>query len=190
MKGYTMSKIDERKSAAANLVELFKGLIAALPEDTEWTMDAKDVIRLSADVMNSANRQLFPNAESLGAAISGTLMQEYNLRDKAGFEACKEFGMYFATLYNAEPDAFAPTSSRLELLKSAFFVVLKDELVTVSDLAKKIEGELATNRALVKADISAGRLKAKKMGKQYFIEPQDAAEWLANPARGSRSKSE
>lgn len=189
-KGNIMSKIEERKSAAAQLVELYKGLIAALPEDTEWGIEAKDVIRISADVMNSANRKLFPNEESLGAAIAGTIMQEYNLRSEIGFEACKAFGMYFATIYDAEPDAFSPQSRRLELLKSAFFIVLADALVTVSDLAKKLEGEIATNRALVKNDIAAGRLKAKKMGKQYFIEPQDAAEWLSNPARGSRRKAE
>lgn len=183
-----MSKIEERKSAAATLVELYKGLISALPENGD--MDANSIIRIAADVMNTASRQLFPNNESLGAAIAGTIMQEWNLRSEVGFEACKAFGMYFSTIYDAEPDAFAPHSRRLELLKSAFLVLVADEILTVSDLARKIEGELATNRALIKRDIRDGRLKAKKIGNQYNIAAQDAAEWLANPARGSRTDSE
>jgi hypothetical protein len=49
---------------------------------------------------------------------------------------------------------------------------------------------LPTGRAYIKAEIGAKRLAATKQGKQWSIREDDLLEWLANPRRGSRSKSE
>ena len=182
----TQSKIEERRSVAQELVARYKALIAALPADGDMTPD--DVLRIAASTINEAHPKLFPNAEARAGAVAGQLLNKFNLRSEAGVKAVLEFGAYFANLYPDDVSAYAPGSRRLELIRSVFLVAVADKMLSVSDLASKLDGELQTNRALIKADIKAGRLQAEKIGNQYVIKADAAAEWLANPVRGSRAK--
>lgn len=44
------------------------------------------------------------------------------------------------------------------------------------------------NPSYIRAEIKAGRLKAEKIGRDWFIDVKEYNRWLANPRRKSRSK--
>lgn len=57
------------------------------------------------------------------------------------------------------------------------------ELLSVTDVAARAH----VSRRYVLAEITAGRLQAQKVGRQYVILFTDFAAWMDNPRRGSRS---
>lgn len=57
-------------------------------------------------------------------------------------------------------------------------------LITVTQAATLA----SCNRSYIKAEITAGRLPAEKIGTQWLITREAFAKWLANPKRGSRQR--
>lgn len=193
-----MSKIEERKSAAATIVELLQAIISVMPEGVDFDIDF--VLRESAEAMAIANRQLF-TAESIGAAIAGIIYNHCEMsklkapESQKALQACTAFGEYFCKLMDSRAENFVPHHRQWVLLKSAIQVLFADEIMPVRSLAQKaVDAGASSNidaaRQIINDDIREGRLKAKKLGKQNMIQAKDAAEWLANPARGSRSEKE
>ncbi len=44
------------------------------------------------------------------------------------------------------------------------------------------------NPSYIRAEIKAGRLKAEKIGRDWFVDKEEYKRWIANPRRKSRSK--
>jgi hypothetical protein len=70
----------------------------------------------------------------------------------------------------------------------AKWLLRHDENLSVGDIAERT----GFNVAYIKAEITAGRLLAMKLGKgktsSYTIYPMDFERWMKNPRRGSRSE--
>lgn len=185
-----MSKIEGRRSAAHTLVHLIKAMIAHMPGDD---MPVEAILRDSADAMNSANRALMDN-EAIGYAIAMIVYRLCGMDNlysdadaHAALEACKDFGLYFASLMDGRAEEFAPHARQWIMLRQTIFFLLdNDQQLTVAQLARKAK----LNPSGIRAEINRGNLPAKKLGKTWIIEAEAAAEWLANPARGSRSSSD
>ena len=180
-------KIEERRSAAHELVEKIKAIISYMPSDN---MPVEAILRESADAMNSADRSLLSN-EDIGYAIAAIVYRLCGMDNlysdadaQAALEACKDFGLYFSSLMDGRPEEFAPHARQWVMLRQTILFLLdNDQQVTVTQLARKT----GINPSGIRAEINRGNLPAKKFGKTWIIEAEDAAVWLANPARGSRS---
>jgi hypothetical protein len=181
-------KIEGRRSAAREIVEKIKGIIAQMPSDN---MPVEAILRESADAMNSANRVLMDN-EDIGYAIAMIVYHQCGMDNldsdsdaQAALEACKEFGQFFVALMDGRAEEFAPHAKQWVLLRQTILFLLdNDQQMTVTQLARKIK----VHPSGIRAEINRGGLPATKFGKTWIISAEDAALWLANPKRGSRSQ--
>jgi hypothetical protein len=179
-------KIEARRSAAHELVDAIKAIIAHMPSDD---MPIEAILRESADAMNSANRALMGD-EDIGYAIAAIVYHQCDMDSlysdagaQAALEACKAFGLYFASLMNGRAEEFAPHAKQWELLRQTILFLLDtDQQLTVTQLARKTK----VHPSGIRAEINRGNLPATKLGKTWAIDAEDAAVWLANPKRGSR----
>ena len=182
-----MSKIEQRRTSARDLVEALQRVIALLREQGD--MNISKILDEAAAAMNVADRKMMDN-DDIGAAIAAIVWHQcrMNLHADADLqpshEACRAFGAAFAHALDSRPENFSPGSRQWLLLRQTILVMLNDRPLSVSQLAQRA----GVDRSQVVRDIHAGRLDAEKVGNQYVIEIEAAAAWLADPARGSRSR--
>lgn len=121
----------------------------AIARHTNKPIDAKKILRLSAEVMNNADRDLF-EIEDMGAAITSIVMREIGVEGKAGFYACREYGRMFSEI-PLRQDEFAPSSEQWNLLKGTIAHMFNqiEWTMTPSEIEKKFNLHEGTVRQYV-----------------------------------------